>query len=155
MKLALLILGGLVLAVIAIALFERVAPRRLVRAYQRNLGNPLFRASAGIVPGWAVIETIGRRTGLPRRVPVGGRLRGNSFWLVAGAGRDSHFVRNIEADPRVRVRVHGRWLPGVAHVIAGDDARRRLLRLNPVNGMFVWIAGTDLLTLRIDLDRPS
>ena len=27
----------------------------------------------------------------------------------------------------------------------------RLLRLNPLNSLFVWIAGTDLVTIRIDL----
>jgi deazaflavin-dependent oxidoreductase (nitroreductase family) len=136
--------------VVGVGLFERLAPRRWVRAYQRA-ANPGFRWWAGFSLGWAVIETTGRRTGLKRQVPVGGRLQGDVYWTVAGDGGRSAYVRNIEADPRVRVRVHGRWREGVAHVLPDDDARRRLLRLNPLNSAFVLIAATDPLTIRIDL----
>ena len=147
------VVGGLlVLDLVGVALFERFAPRRWVRAYQRR-ANPLYRWWTGIAFGWAVIETTGRRTGRPRQVPVGGRLRGSTFWCVAGDGRHSAFVKNIEADPAVRLRVHGRWRTGTAHVLAEDDGRRRLLRLNPVNSLFVAIAAREPLTIRIDLDR--
>lgn len=152
LQLVLIILGGVALYVVATAVFERFSPRRLVRAYQKFFGNPLNRPFAGVVPGWAVIETIGRRTGVPHPVPVGGRLRGDSFWLVAGDGRQAQYVRNLEANPRVRVRIHGRWRTGIAHVRDDDNPRRRLLRLNPVNSFFVWVAGTDLLSIRIDFD---
>lgn len=155
MRVASLVVACVALAVIATAVYERLAPRRFVRAYQKFFGNPLFRPAAGIVPGWAVIETIGRRTGRPRQVPVGGGLRGKSFWFVAGDGRQTQYVQNIEADPRVRVRIHGRWRMGTAYVLADDNPRRRLLRLNPVNSLFIWIAGTDLLTIRIDLEPQS
>jgi deazaflavin-dependent oxidoreductase (nitroreductase family) len=152
MKVARFVIGGLAVAYIATALYERLAPRRWVRGFRNQLGNPLSRPSAGVTPGWAVIETIGRRSGLPCRVPVGGRLRGDSFWLVAGDGRRAHYVRNIECDPRVRVRVHGRWRNGTAHLLPDDSPRRRLLRLNPANSLFIWIAGVDLLTIRVDLE---
>lgn len=140
----------------SIALFERFAPRAAVRRYQR-LANRVQAPLAGLLPGWAVLETIGRRTGLRRQVPVGGRLVGSSFWLVAGAGRESAFVRNIEADPRVRLRVHGRWRPGTAHLLPTDDALRRLLVLNPVNSLFVGVANPvrTMLTVRVDLDDRS
>ena len=36
--------------------------------------------------------------------------------------------------------------------LADDDARRRLMSMNPINSLFIWIAGTDLATIRIDLD---
>ncbi len=140
--------------VLGVALFERLAPRRWVRAYQRAV-NPFFGLWAGRSLGWAVIETTGRHTGLPRRVPVGGRLRGDTYWVVAGDGRHSAFVKNLEADPRVRVQVHGRWRTGTAHVLEDDDARRRLLRLNPINAVFVLIAAEHPLTVRIDLDAAD
>lgn len=142
---------GAALYITAVATFERLAPRRWVRRWQR-LANPLLRPSAGWAPGWAVIETTGRRTGRRRRTPVGSRLKGSNLWVVAGDGRSSQWVLNAEADPRVRVQVHGRWRSGRAQVLADDDARRRLLRMNPLNSLFVGIAGTDLLTVRIDLD---
>jgi hypothetical protein len=40
-----------------------------------------------------------------------------------------------------------------AHLLDDDDPRRRLLRLNPLNSLFIWIAGTELLTIRVDLDH--
>jgi hypothetical protein len=100
LKLARFVIGGLAGAYITTALYERLAPRRMVRGFRNLVGNPLSRPSAGIAPGWAVIETVGRRSGLPRQVPVGGRLRGDCFWLVAADGRRAHYVRNIECDPR-------------------------------------------------------
>jgi deazaflavin-dependent oxidoreductase (nitroreductase family) len=107
----------------------------------------------GYLPGWVVIETTGRRTGRPHRVPVGGGVRDGSVWVVAGR-RDADYVRNIEARPSVRVRVHGRWRKGIAHVLPEDDPRRRALRTNPANGLFVAVASAvaDQVTIRIDLE---
>ena len=145
------IVVALLAYIVGLGLFERLAPRRWVRAYQRSV-NPWFRWWAGIAFGFGVIETTGRRTGKVRQTPVGGRLRRNVFWTVAGDGRYSGWVRNIEATSRVRVRVHGRWRHGVAEVLPGDNPRRRLLRLNPVNSLFVLIAGKHPLSVRIVLD---
>jgi deazaflavin-dependent oxidoreductase (nitroreductase family) len=125
--------------------------RRAVTRVHR-LVNPLLRPAARFVPGMAVIETKGRRTGLTRRVPVGGRLEGSSFWLVAEHGRQAGYVRNIQADPRVRLMIHGQWRDGTAHLLPDDDVRQRLRRLPAYNSLFVRLQGTDLLTLRIDLD---
>jgi deazaflavin-dependent oxidoreductase (nitroreductase family) len=152
-KVALLLVGAYLLSYFGTALFERLAPRRYVRLYQKFVGNPLQRPGAGVVPGWAVIESIGRRSGSPHQVPVGGRLQGRSFWLVAGDGRQSQYVRNIEANPRVRLKIHGRWRTGAGHILDNDNPRLRLWRLNSINGLFVWIAGTELLTIRVDLDE--
>ena len=149
---ALIVVGGFVLWMVATAVFERLVPRRVLRTFHRY-NSPLYRPFAGIAPGWAVIETVGRRSGRPHRVPVGGRLRGQTFWLVASNGRRADYVRNLETNPSVRVRVHGRWHEGSARVCPDDDAQRRLLRLNPINSLFVWVAGRDPLTVRIDLRR--
>lgn len=135
---------------VALALFERFSPPRAVRFYMKYIGNPAFRAASGVVPGFAVVEVIGRRTGLPRRVNVGGRVIGSAFWFLAR--RDAQYVRNMETNPRVRVRFHGRWREGAAQLMPEDDAGRRLLTLNPFNGFFLWLVGVDLLTVRVELD---
>jgi deazaflavin-dependent oxidoreductase (nitroreductase family) len=141
----------LLVFVVGPALFERLAPRPWVIAYQRVFMSS-YRPLAGVVPGWAVVETSGRRTGQPRQTPVGGRLCGDTFWLVVGDRSRSQYVKNIEADPTVRVRAHGRWHTGTARVLVDDNARHRLMTMNPINSVFIWIAGTDLATVRIDLD---
>ncbi|MPY77359.1 MAG: nitroreductase family deazaflavin-dependent oxidoreductase [Actinophytocola sp.] len=134
---------------------------RLVTFVQRRIANPVIRAALqrGVpLPGYALLETTGRKTGRPRRTPVGDGLDGDVFWIVAEHGRRSAYVRNIEANPCVRVRVRGRWRTGTAHVLADDDPRerqRKLARLRlsaRLNAAAVRSFGTDLLTVRIDLD---
>ncbi|MBB4683704.1 nitroreductase/quinone reductase family protein [Amycolatopsis jiangsuensis] len=121
---------------------------RLVTGFQRRLGNPLLAR----LPGQTLLETTGRTSGLPRRTPIGGRRTGGEFWLVSEFGVRSHYVRNIQADPRVRLRLRGRWHHGVAHPVPEDDARARLKSLPRMNSTVVRAFGTDLLTIRIDLD---
>ncbi len=136
---------------VAFGVFERFASVEAVRVYQR-LTMPLWRPVAGWTPGFGVVETTGRRTGRTYRVPVGGRVTGGSFWFVAGIGRRTNHVRNIEASPRVRVKALGRWQTGTAYLLPDDDAGKRRFWVSPMNGLFLWIAGGEHLTVRIDLD---
>jgi deazaflavin-dependent oxidoreductase (nitroreductase family) len=115
--------------------------------------NPIVSRVAGYVPWWALLETTGRKSGLPRRNPVGNGLHGNTFWIVAEHGRGAGYVRNIQADPRVRLRVNRRWRTGTAHLLFDDDPRERQRQLSKFNTAVVRIMGTDLLTVRIDLDE--
>jgi deazaflavin-dependent oxidoreductase (nitroreductase family) len=126
--------------------------QRVVTWWQRHLANPVARRVARYVPGQAIIETVGRRSGLPRQTPVGGRLEGSTFWVVTEFGRDSNYVRNMEANPRVRVQLKGQWHPGTAHLLPDDDVKARLRRLPRLNSLSVRMVGTDLMTVRIDLD---
>jgi deazaflavin-dependent oxidoreductase (nitroreductase family) len=121
---------------------------RAVTAFQRRIGNPVLRR----LPTQTVLETTGRTSGLPRRTPVGGRRVGNSFWLVSEFGEQSQYVRNIKADPRVRVRIRGRWHTGTAHLLPDDDPVARMRSLPRFNSAAVRVLGTNLLTVRVDLD---
>ncbi|MGW6399865.1 nitroreductase/quinone reductase family protein [Streptomyces sp. NPDC055134] len=120
---------------------------RAVTWFQRRIGNPLLSR----LPGQILLETTGRTSGLPRRTPVGGRLVGREFWWVSEYGDKSQYVRNIQADPKIRVRIKGRWHTGTAHLLPDDDARARLKRLPRYNSAAVRALGTNLLTLRADL----
>jgi deazaflavin-dependent oxidoreductase (nitroreductase family) len=135
--------------------------RRLVTALQVGLLNRPIKAllARGITPaGVALLETTGRRSGQPRRTPVGEGLEGDTFWIVA-EHRSAAYVRNLEANPRVRVKVGGAWRAGTAHVLVDDDPRarqRELSRGRPLRAMnaaSVRAMGTDLVTIRIDLDH--
>jgi deazaflavin-dependent oxidoreductase (nitroreductase family) len=120
--------------------------------------NPVVRAAAraGLpLPLVVILETRGRRSGQPRRIPVGKAITGNTLWVVAEHGRKAAYVKNIEADPRVRVRVGRRWRSGAAHILYDDDWRERQRRLpNKINSATVRLMGTEHLTIRIDLDQP-
>ncbi len=76
-------------------------------------------------------ETRGHASGKTRRVPVGNGRKGDSFWVIAEHGTRAGYVRNIQHDPHVRVRLRlglrYRWVPGVATICPDDDplARQR------------------------------
>ncbi|QHY98816.1 hypothetical protein SSPS47_27300 [Streptomyces sp. S4.7] len=120
---------------------------RVVTAFQRRVANPL----SSRLPGQILLETTGRTSGLPRRTPVGGSRVGQEFWLVSEYGDKSQYVRNILADPRVRVRIKGTWHTGTAHPMPQDDPRARLRKLPAGNSAVVRLMGTNLLTVRVDL----
>ena len=111
-------------------------------------------------PSVVILETIGRRSGEPRRVPVTRLLEGDTLWIVTEHGRKAAYVRNIEANPSVRVRVGRRWRTGTARVVSGVDWRDLQRRMrNKLNSAMVRAMGTEHLTVRVDLDpagrRPS
>ncbi|MFD3656138.1 nitroreductase/quinone reductase family protein [Streptomyces sp. NPDC058620] len=122
---------------------------RAVTALQRHVVNPLSTR----LPTQCLLETTGRTSGLPRRTPVGGRRAGPAFWIVSEFGEKAQYVRNIQADPRVRVRIGRRWYTGTAHLLPQDDPRARLRKLPLFNSAAVRAVGTNLLTVRIDLDE--
>ena len=139
--------------------------QRVVRRLQKYLLNPPIRLLLALEltpPGYALLETTGRVSGQRRRTPIGNGLVDSTFWLIAEHGRHAGYVRNLEADERVRVKVRRglrfAWQPGAAHVLDGDDpiARQRTLsRGHPTRRMNAWAVralGTDLLTIRIDLE---
>src|SRR3954452_21514674 len=138
----------------------RAAKRRLLRPVTNRGVNPLVRPlveRGWLDPGWALLETRGRRSGRPRVVPVGNGLRDGVFWIVTEHGYHADYVRNIMADPRVRVRVGGHWHSGRAQGLADEDPYERLRRLRrPVNDALLLAVGTEQLVIRIDLDTsPS
>ncbi|MBX7450447.1 nitroreductase family deazaflavin-dependent oxidoreductase [Mycolicibacterium sp. 3033] len=116
--------------------------------FQRNIANPVMRH----LPFQTLLETTGRRSGRPRRTPVGGRLIGDQFWFVSEFGDRSQYVRNIAADPRVRIRLNGRWHQATAQPLPDDDPRARMRELPRFNNVGVRTFGTNLLTVRVDLD---
>lgn len=141
----------------------------VARTAQRYVLNPLFRVllAIGVLPlGLALLETTGRHTGRPRRTPVGEGRQGHSFWIVAEHGNQAGYVRNLQANPAVRIKtrvgVRPRWLEGTATILTDDDPHARQLELcrhrplRAVNAALVRAWGTDLLTIRIDLKpRPE
>ena len=141
------------------------AKDRVVYPLQKRVVNPIVMLAHDLgfpPPGDALLETTGRRTGLPRRTPVCDGLDGEVFWLVAQRGRRADWVRNIQANPRVRVKVRSGsgvvWRAGTARILDDDDPRERhrlICRGNLARRLCVGASaamGTDPLTVRIDLD---
>lgn len=128
--------------------------RRLVVWLQRRLLNPPVKLLVflGIVPGYAIIETVGRRTGRPRRTVVGVHQADDGLWIVAEQGHHAGYVRNLQTTPRVRLRLRGRWRDGVARVEADDDPHARLASFaRPIHTQVVGRFGTELLSVHVEL----
>jgi deazaflavin-dependent oxidoreductase (nitroreductase family) len=128
---------------------EEERKRRRVSLFHRHIANPITRR----LPTQVLLETIGRVSGQPRRTPIGGRLDGSAFWLVSNHGDASDYVRNIKANNRVRIRIRGRWHQATAALLPDDDPYARLTSLPRFNSSMVRALGTELLTVRIDLDQ--
>jgi deazaflavin-dependent oxidoreductase (nitroreductase family) len=128
--------------------------RRLTTTLAKYVFNPVVKAAVRLrlAPGWAILETRGRKSGKLRRTPVGnGLVDDNTFWIVAEHGRRAGYVRNLAANPEVRVFVGGKWHAGRAELMPDDDSRARQRQLKKLNAAFVRLMGTDLLTVRVDL----
>ena len=133
--------------------------RRASTFFTAKILNPVVRAAVRVglpLPMVVILETRGRKSGQPRQIPVGKTLESDTLWIVAEHGRKAGYVRNIEDDPRVRVRVGRRWRAGVATVLGDDDWRERQRLLpNKLNSAMVRAVGTEHVTVRVDLDPAS
>jgi hypothetical protein len=115
---------------------EQAARRRQVRLLQKYLLNPPVKLGVylGLIPGYALVETVGRRTGKRRHTVVGVHIEDNAAWIVAEQGRH--------------------WHTGQAQIIPDDDPQQRLDRFGrPSHAAAVRRFGTNLLTIKIDLQR--
>jgi deazaflavin-dependent oxidoreductase (nitroreductase family) len=131
--------------------------RRTVRFLQRYLLNPPAKLAVrfGLVRGYVLVETVGRRTGERRRTIVGMRIEDSTGWVVAEQGSHAGYVRNIEANSKVRVCIQGHWRDARARVMPEDDSQRRLEGFGrPLHAASVRRFGTDLLTVRFDFPSP-
>ena len=139
--------------------------QQIVHPLQKYILNPPIKLlfPMGIAPpGYALLETTGCKTGKVRRTLVGAARIGKQFWIVAEHGMNAGYVRNIAHNPRVRLKLReglrAHWLTGTAHVISDDDPRERQrwlasqLPSTVANAAAVRLFGTELLTVRIDLD---
>jgi deazaflavin-dependent oxidoreductase (nitroreductase family) len=141
---------------------------RVIHPLQTRVINPIVMLAHDLglpPPGDALLETTGRHTGRPVRTPVCDGLDGEAFWLVAQRGRRAGWVRNIQANPRVRVKVRTGsgvvWRAGTARILDDDDPRERqqlISRGNLARRLCVGASAamdTDPLTVRIDLDTAN
>jgi len=103
---------------------------RLPRWFLRS-PEMLFRLRLSfLVPFWVMLVTRGRTSGRPRPVvlDVVRRVKGG-LWVIAADGRQAHWVRNLEADPRVRVHYRGRRTAGMAVIDESMDPGDFVVRI--------------------------
>ena len=126
--------------------------RAIAYAFWRVLNPIALRFGAGRAPWWVILETTGRRSGQARHTPLArGPMTDTTLWLVAVHGENAQFVKNLKAQPEVRLKHRGRWTRGRATVEPVDRARMR--EFNLYARMGPRTLGIDPVFVRIDLDR--
>ena len=117
---------------------------RLQRA-GRKIGNPLrmWPLLVGLPsPPYTrknavIVETIGRRSGKRRRLPVGMLEDNGKVIVVVEDGLHALWVRNALAnDGRLRIFLHGKWRDARLQPLEGDP-EEYLERMNRVHAAFV------------------
>lgn len=98
------------------------------RIVGRYLANPGVRALNRLGVGTTLatdLETTGRKTGRPRRVPVAASFDDTGAWVISQHGTRSGWAVNISADPSVRIRRGDHWRSGTAAFVPDDDVAAR------------------------------
>jgi deazaflavin-dependent oxidoreductase (nitroreductase family) len=83
--------------------------------------------AAGAGDDFCYLTTRGRVTGEPHEIEIWFAIDGATLYMLAGAGRRSDWVRNVEADPAVTIRVRNVTEPAAGRVV-GDPTEERLAR---------------------------
>ena len=122
-------------------------PKRLAR-FNLKVTNRVLGPLARWLPGFAVVEHAGRRSGTVRHSPVNLFRHGDRYVIALTYGRDSQWVRNALAAGGIDVETRGRILHLVEPELVHDDERRlvpapvrRVLRLAEVSDFLVSRAG--------------
>lgn len=102
------------------------AIRRVQRAIVRA-GRRYFERA----PGWVLLTTTGRTSGLPREVLLPCERLRDGLYVISTYGRRSDWLRNLAREPRVTVTATGWVLPATAEIVDDLAAKRALVSAHP------------------------
>ena len=96
------------------------------------------------------LETVGRKTGQARRVPVSAQFDDHGAWVISQHGTRSGWGRNIVDNPNIRVRQGSQWRAGVAQFRPDDDVVARGRKFGRVGFKVVKALETTPVSVRIE-----
>jgi deazaflavin-dependent oxidoreductase (nitroreductase family) len=126
---------------------------RRERAIGHYLLNPAVKglSKLGLRTAMATeLETVGRKTGQVRRVPVSAQFDDGGAWVISQHGTRSGWGRNIVDNPNVRVRQGSQWRTGVATLRPDDDVVARGRKFGRLGATMVKALETTPVSVRID-----
>ena len=96
------------------------------------------------------LETVGRKSGQVRRVPVSAQFDHDGAWIISQHGTRSGWGRNIVDNPNIRLRQGNTWHAGVAKFRPDDDVVARGRKFGRVGAKVVKALETTPVSVRID-----
>lgn len=69
-----------------------------------------------------LLTTTGRKSGKKRVTPLQYELIGSDYYLGSARGLQADWVRNIQSNPHVDIRVGGKYIQGIAEIVT-DTSR--------------------------------
>ncbi len=126
---------------------------RRERAVGRYLLNPAVKGLSrlGVRTAMATeLETVGRKSGQIRRVPVSAQFDDSGAWVISQHGTRSGWGRNIADNPNIRVRQGNQWRAGVATFRPDDDVVARGRKFGRLGAKMVKALETTPVSVRIE-----
>jgi len=126
---------------------------RRERAIGRYLLNPAVKGLGrlGLRTAMATeLETIGRKSGQARRVPVSAQFDDEGAWVICQHGTRSGWGRNIVDNPNIRIQQGNQWRSGVATFRPDDDVVARGRKFGRLGSKVVKTLETAPVSVRID-----
>jgi deazaflavin-dependent oxidoreductase (nitroreductase family) len=122
-----------VIAVITLLLAILLAPillirfrKRWVAAFNLAVTNRITSRFAARLPGFGILTHVGRKSGRVYRTPVNVFRAPEGFLIALTYGRDSEWVRNVEAAGGCELETRGVKYQLSSPTIVRDPTRRRL-----------------------------
>ena len=78
---------------------------------------------------YCYLTTIGRVSGRPREIEIWFGLEAATLYMLSGGGERSDWVRNLQREPAVTVRIGSSTLPGRARIVSDPEEDERARRL--------------------------
>jgi deazaflavin-dependent oxidoreductase (nitroreductase family) len=124
---------------------ERAIGRYLLNPAVKGLGRLGLRTALA-----TELETIGRKSGQARRVPVSAQFDDEGAWVICQHGSRSGWGRNIADNPNIRIQQGNQWRRGVATFRTDDDVVVRGRKFGRLGAKLVKTLETTPVSVRID-----
>src|SRR5690606_28561145 len=92
---------------------------------------------------YCYLTTRGRRTGKPHEIEIWFGMQDGSLYLLSGGGLASDWVKNLQAEPRVQVRLKGERFAATARLVE-DVAEQAVARCLLAAKYYHWETGKPL-----------
>lgn len=127
----------------------RALNRSMILLWRLGLGGTMAGPRRGYV---LVLATTGRRSGVRRLAPLNFAEEGAAVYCIAGFGKRTHWLLNLEANPRCELWLpDGRRVHGHGRVVNDETRRVDLIRKIAVRAGFA----TSLAEAGFDPDTAS